>query len=130
MPWSWIGWTKGHTAGMTKLALTVYSKNSAPAGVSFSTIPVPPKSDADRESAYESFPGMYWNLLASGQDKMSGPVFKGSGQRRAVCMTTTHKDTGKGITVYCLAFGGTVNATFVGDPTELDTFYKIIADAQ
>lgn len=130
VPWGWYTRLDGRHATITKLSLTVFSKNSAPAAADFSPVAVPPKSDAERESAYQAFPSVYWNYLVADRDQMSGPIQRGSGEGRATCMETIHKDAEKGITVYCLAHGGTLYATFVGDPKELDTFYKILDEVR
>lgn len=128
VPWGWYGQAEGRNATILKLSVTVLTEKTAPAAVNFSPVPVPPKNDDERESAYQSFPSVYWNFLATDRDQMTGPIGRGSGERRAVCMKTIHKEVERGVTVYCLAYGGTWYVSFVGDPKDLNTFYNILDD--
>lgn len=125
MPLRWYGRLEGDHIILSKLSPTVFDKIPSSTLVAFWPVRNPPKNEAEEDSAYQSFASIYWTYLASGGGETKGPFEKGSGEKKAVCMrTSVIKD--KWVSVSCLVFRGTWNATFYGEPKEIDLFYQII----
>jgi hypothetical protein len=129
MPLRWYGWLEGDHIRLSKLSPTVFAKSPASALVSYFPVEKPPKTEAEREAAYQSFASVYWTYLAGGAGETTGPFRKGTGEREAVCMkTSVIKD--KWVAVSCLVFQGTWDATFYGKPEDVDSFFQIIQDSR
>ena len=125
----WYGKIQEDKAYITKLPLTVYSKRPTTGLVSFWPVETPPKTEAEKDLAYQSFSSVYWTYLAGGAGKTTGPLRRGIGENESVCMETSFvKD--KWISVSCLLFRGTWYGTFYGEPKELGSFYRIIDNSQ
>lgn len=129
VPLRWYAKTEGKTAHISKLSPTVLSKSPASGLISLWPVEFPPKTEADKELAYQSFASVYWTHLAGGAGETNGPFRTGNGERETVCMeTSVVKD--KWISVSCLVFRGTWYGTFYGDPKELGSFYRIIDNSE
>jgi len=128
VPLRWFSYIDFRTIHISKLSLTVFAKRPASVLVSLWPVAVSPKSDADRESAFQSFAAVYWTHLAGNDGRTKGPIRRGTGEKQAICMETSYREAARGTAISCLAYGGTWYATFYGDAKESDTFYKIIDD--
>jgi hypothetical protein len=127
VPLRWFGKADGRKAYIIKVSPSVFSRNSAL--ISLWPMPSPPKNDAERAATYQSFAAGYWTYLAGGACKSIGPIKKGVGESEAICMeTSVNKE--KWISVSCLVFRGTWYGTYAGNPNELASFYKVIADSK
>jgi hypothetical protein len=124
VPLRWYAKTYEGQVYISKFSSTVFSKGPSRALILLWPIETPPKTEAERDSLYQTFPSAYWNVLA-GSGETTGPIRIGTGENEAVCMETAIiKD--KWTSLACVICRGTWNATFHGEPKELDSFYAII----
>lgn len=129
VPLRWHAKIEGGKAYISKFSCTVFAKSPASGLISFWPVESPPKTEAEKDLLYQSFASVYWTYLASGGGETIGPIRKGSGDNEAVCMETTiRKD--KWMSSTCLIFRGSWNASFLGDPKELGTFYEIVGNSK
>lgn len=124
VPLGWYAKAEGNHITISKFSSTVYSKHLARAFIFFSPVQLPPKTEPEKELAYQSFSSVYWTYLAGGLGETKGPIRRGIGGNEQICMeTTVVKD--KWVAVSCLSYRGTWDADFYGEPSQLDSFYRI-----
>lgn len=126
VPLRWYPAIDNRTATISKLAFLIRPARPVSALITLSPVAVPPKTDSERESAYQAFASLYLTQMVGKAGSTRGPLRVGIGDREASCMETSPKDAGGGMSVVCLALGATWIATFDGPPNEVSTFYKII----
>jgi hypothetical protein len=129
VPLRWYPAIDNRTATISKLSLIIRPGSPVSALITLSPVAISPKTDSERESAYQSFTSMYWTQMASNVGSTRGPIRAGTGDREARCMETSFNNTEKGMSVACLALGATWIASFDGPPKEVSTFYRVITEA-
>lgn len=104
VPLWWCAKIAGRKLYISKFSSTVFSKTPANGLISLWPVESPPKTEAQKELAYQSFTTVYWTYLAGGVGEATGPVRKGIGESEAVCMVTSAVKQ-EWISVSCLVEG-------------------------
>ena len=126
VPTGWYPNVDYRTVHLSKLASTVLTGKTATALITLGPVPIPPKNETQKETAYKSFSSVYWTHLADPSGTTRGPLLKGSGETEAICIETSSSQPDAQITAECLIYRGTWSASFVGNPKAIETFYQII----
>ena len=127
VPFGWYARVENYTAYVEPFTWNVLSYSSATSFASFSPVTQPPRNAAETKYAYESFVTASWTLANSGEE-IKGPAYRGTSERKAVCMETVLKRFQNRENVRCLVDNGRLLALFRGDPRYLPVFYRMVDD--
>ncbi len=114
IPIDWYPSISNGAITISKLAPFVRPGKPVSAIITLSPSAIQPKTDAERESAYQTFVSLYWTHMSGNANWIRGPILAGDGRREARCMETNFENADRGISVACLALGGTWIASFDG----------------
>lgn len=129
VPGGWYPRTQFRGLDISKPALTVFSLGSPPPAWSFlSPLSVAPSRSV--EETYRSFETYYRAYRATSDNAVTGPLRMGHGNAEATCMEQSSIQDGKYTIASCLLFGGTWQAEFVGETSEVQNFLRVVRETK
>ena len=129
IPQSYFADVENNRTEISKLRATLFAKGPAIAIVALSPNKPAPKTAAEKEAAFQRFPTVY-KTLAGKNGTTTGPFRRGQGRNQSVCMQTIYGEASDApVAISCLVFEGEAYATFSGITNEIQTFYRIIDNA-
>jgi len=128
VPLCCIASTDGRTVNVFRLSTTLFSRPSYLAVTNLGPKPLPFKSEAEKESGYETLESAYWTYMTQNSGATSGPLRRGNGPNESFCMQTAFLPAPdkRYLRIFCYAFGGKWTAEFEGDAREVRDFYEIL----